>query len=510
MGCAVFTRMRSMLVILTLFIFIYPVHVFGAELSAESQLQTANESVNNAILSAKTNDIAAAKIQYEAFKTQWSELEGGIKKKSLTSYKNIEDVMGQVEFAFLQSPVKVDLLLKSLNEQLNINEQFIEGKYAPDPVTKKSSAVDLAGVVSLLERANQDIKQGDIELAKAEIEHFRESWLDVEGMVLTQSAEAYKNTERDIVLTYAYLSSSPARADDASLTISSMLSELQPLAAKTSYNMLDATTILLREGLEALLVIVSLLAFLRKSGHEDKKKWVWAGVGSGIGVSVVIGIIVQVLFSAGAFGNNNFMITGFTGVFAAAMLLYMTYWLHSNSSIAQWNQYIRNKSTKAMAKGSLWSLAVLAFLDVFREGTEIVLFLIGMVSSISTADLLAGTGFAVVILLAVAYLMLKFGMKIPIRPFFLISSVLVFYLCFKFTGMGVNGLQLAGLIPATHIEGVKAVNSLAIYPTWEGILPQMFMCAAAIGIVIWNKLKDIRFQKKLNIETYLNSQGELH
>ena len=144
------------------------------------------------------------------------------------------------------------------------------------------------------------------------------------------------------------------------------------------------------KGLEALLVIVALLGYLNKSGHGDKKKWLWFGLGAGVFVSVVIGIVVQLLFSSGTFGNNNFLIAGCTGLFAAIMLIYMSYWLHSKSSTASWNQYINNKSTQALATGSLWSITILAFLAVFREGTETVLFFIGMASSINLTTLLTG------------------------------------------------------------------------------------------------------------------------
>ena len=124
---------------------------------------------------------------------------------------------------------------------------------------------------------------------------------------------------------------------------------------------MDAITILLREGLEALLVVVALLGFLRKSGHGEKSKWIWLGVGAGIGISIILGIIVNLLFSAGAFGSNNFLIAGWTGIFAAVMLLYMSYWLHSKSSISEWQRYIHTQSTKALNTGSLFSLAYFIF-----------------------------------------------------------------------------------------------------------------------------------------------------
>jgi high-affinity iron transporter len=284
-------------------------------------------------------------------------------------------------------------------------------------------------------------------------------------------------------------------------TIEGMRDYLSPLVSKTSYNMMDAITILLREGLEGLLVVVALLGFLRKAGHAEKNKWIWIGVGAGIGVSIILGTVVNLLFSAGTFGSNNFLIAGWTGIFAAVMLLYMSYWLHSKSSISEWQRYIRTQSTKALDTGNLISLALLSFLAVFREGTETVLFFIGMASSIKMTSLLLGIVIGLLILVVLSYLILKVGLKIPMRPFFLVSSILMFYLCFKFTGMGIHGLQLAGLLPATQAP-IPTIDFFALYSTWESFIPQMFLLVIAVFAAIVNKRKDDKVK--------LNSGGNLN
>jgi high-affinity iron transporter len=305
-----------------------------------------------------------------------------------------------------------------------------------------------------------------------------------------------------MVLSYAQLAKNPADTEGAKETLTKMRNYLVPLSAKTKYTMLDAVTIILREGLEALLVIVALLGFLKKSGNESKEKWIWSGVGVGVMVSVILGVVVQVLFSSGAFGSNNFLIAGLTGLFAAVMLIYMSYWLHNKASLAQWNQYISSKSSKALASGSLWSLAILSFFAVFREGTEMVLFFIGMASSISLSSLLAGVGMGILVVLS--YLILKIGVKIPMRPFFLISSVFVFYLCFKFLGMGIHGLQLAGVLQSSRVSSMPTIEFFALYGTWENLIPQAALLLSAILIVIWSKRNDFKFRQQLNIQQNKN------
>jgi high-affinity iron transporter len=213
-------------------------------------------------------------------------------------------------------------------------------------------------------------------------------------------------------------------------------------------------------------------------------------------VSIVLAVTVKLLFTSGTFGNNNFLIAGWTGVFAAVMLIYVSYWLHSKSSVAAWKSYVNDKSSKAIATGSLFSLGLLAFLAVFREGTETVLFYIGMASSIGMSDLIIGIALGLGILTVIAVLVLKLGVRIPMRPFFLVSSILVFYLALKFTGMGINGLQLSGLLPATSSEALPTISWLAVYPTWESIIPQMILIIAAVAMVVMNHNKSKKFKEE--------------
>ena len=176
------------------------------------------------------------------------------------------------------------------------------------------------------------------------------------------------------------------------------------------------------------------------------------------------------------------------------MLIYVSYWLHSKSSAKEWQNYIGNQSTKALATGSLFSLGFLAFLAVFREGTETVLFYIGMASSISIYTLLIGVLIGAGILIIIAFLILKFGLRIPMRPFFIVSSILVFYLGFKFTGMGINGLQLAGIMPASTSEALPTISWLAVYPSWQCFTAQLFLIMLALLMITRNYFNNRRIK----------------
>jgi high-affinity iron transporter len=487
-------------IIIVLLLLLTPAWTHAA--TPADDLKDANGFVVQAMAAAEKNNLTEAKSLYEQYNSKWFSIEDEIKQKSKGAYRSIEESMGEVQFAFVQKPVSQAKVISSLRGLNDKNLAFINGKMDAfqEPGTgngSKTSSVE--GLVSLLDQALADLKQNNPQAAKIQIEQFRNSWLDIEGIVLTQSSKVYADAERDMVSASAKVSTSPPDIAGAIQTVQSMRDYLSPLSGKTSYTMVDVVTILLREGLEALLVVVALLGFLNKSGQGQKRSWIWYGLGAGVLVSVILGVIVQMLFSSGAFGQNNFLIAGFTGLFAAVMLVYMSYWLHSKSSLSAWHAYIHTKSTNALATGSLWSLAILSFLAVFREGTETVLFFIGMASSIDLASLLSGIALGVVVLIILAFLILKIGLKIPMRPFFLVSSILVFYLCFKFLGMGIHGMQLAGVFPATHSDHLPSLDALALYPTWESVIPQAVLLVSAAAVVLWNKKRDVKLRKQINI-----------
>lgn len=494
-------KITGVLLIVCLAMFLLP--TISLAKNAEADLKQLNTHITDAIAFVERDDLKNAEVKFTEFRTKWFDIEDGIKGKSQGAYRDIEATMGEIQFALLKEQKDKPTILTALQKLDKQNNSFIQGdlsSFQPAVVPTKGDKPTVVSLISLLEQAIADLKANQPQAAKDKVQQFRESWLDVEGVIVTQSSKVYTAAESDMVISYSQLSENPVDSVGAEKTLTKMRNYLMPLSTKTSYTLIDAVTIILREGLEALLVIVALLGFLKKSGHQNKEKWIWSGVGFGVIVSIILGVVVQMLFSSGAFGSNNFLIAGFTGLFAALMLIYMSYWLHSKSSLAQWSQYISNKSTKALASGSLWSLAILAFLAVFREGTEMVLFFIGMASSISLASLLGGIGLGILILAIISFLILKVGLKIPMRPFFLISSFFVFYLCFKFLGMGVHGLQLAGVLQATRVSSMPTIEFFALYATWENIIPQALLLALAIIVVIWSRRKDFKIRKQMLVQ----------
>lgn len=455
--------------------------------SPRQDVQRLDNYIEQAIARSQAKDFQGAAQAFSQYKDGWFEIEDGVKEFSRQAYRDIEDAMGEVKFALSEQPVNADQLLTDLKQLHRLNQTFIAGEFVPQTATPTStSTVTIDSLLDRLSTAETALNQNDISGALTEIASFKTDWLEVEGVVAAKSATAYNQIETTMAKAYGALKATPAQVEAARAAIASLKQDLQPYAGSSlRYTTFDAAVILLREGLEALLVLVALLAFLRKSGNGDKQRWLWFGAGVGVFASVATALVLNLVFASVASGANRELIEGLVGLAAAAMLFYVSYWLHSKSSLMAWQGYIRNQMTSALATNSVLSLALLAFLAVYREGAETTLFYIGIAPSISTTDLLLGLALGALALAVIAVLMLVLEMKIPLKPFFLVTSLLIYYLGFKFLGSGIHALQVAGLLPATPANFLPALEGWGIYPTWETTLPQLGLLAAAIAVVLY-------------------------
>lgn len=478
-------RNRFFLLVMFLLIFILPfgANVTNAASDGAQNMTKAKPYIDQALDKAKT-DLVSSKKAYDQFHDQWLDIEDTVKADSKLAYRDIETQMGQVEYAFMINKQQ-DALIALQNLQ-QVSEKYIRGQYEKGVDSKEEDAT-LAEFVELLQQTKENIQKKDQAKSLESITKVRETWLSVEGSVVAQSSSIYNDSERDMVVVNAMIADQ--KYDNAAALVETMIAYLTPLAQKSSYTFWDAAMIPLREGMEALLVVGALLAFVNKSKDGKGKRWVWAGVLAGVILSAILAIVIKLVFTSGAFGKNNFLIAGWTGIFASVMLLYMSYWLHSNSNMEEWNRYIKGKTENALSTGRVMSLGVLSFLAVFREGTETVLFIIGMINQISTQELLFGIFVGCGILTVIAYLMLFVGVKLPIRPFFLVSSVIVFYLCVKFMGLGVHGLQLAGIVPVSNATILPTIDFLGFFPSWQSAVPQLAIALFAVTFLIVNETR---------------------
>ena len=238
---------------------------------------------------------------------------------------------------------------------------------------------------------------------------------------------------------------------------------------------LQSLLIILREGLEAILVIGAVVAFLVKTGHRERLKSIWIGVGLALGASAVTAVVMATALRA--LPATREVVEGVTMLVAVAVLFSVSYWLISRVEAAKWQKFIREKVDAALQHGGGRALALVAFLAVYREGAETALFYQALLNEGTNIILpiLGGIVVGGVILAVIFTLFWKFGIRIPLRPFFAVTSVLLYYMAFVFMGKGIRELQEGGVVSITVLPGWPHVDAMGIFPSVETLLAQALL-----------------------------------
>jgi high-affinity iron transporter len=252
---------------------------------------------------------------------------------------------------------------------------------------------------------------------------------------------------------------------------------------------LQSFIIILREGLEAILIVGALMTFLVKMGASHRKRDINLGVGAALGASVATAVAIEPVFHLSPARQE--MLEGVTMVGAAIVLFYVSYWLLSKMEVVKWNHFVKSKVNDALTSGSSLALASAAFLAVYREGFETVLFYKALFltggdhSGVPiTVGILAGAAVLVAVYVAIS----RFGVRLPLKPFFAVTSAFLYYMAFVFAGKGVAELQAGGLLPTTVVSWVPRLPALGIYPTLESSLAQAVLLALLLLALIWTFL----------------------
>jgi len=240
---------------------------------------------------------------------------------------------------------------------------------------------------------------------------------------------------------------------------------------------LQSLLIILREGFEAILVIGAIVAFLIKTGHRERLRSIWLGTGLALGASAVTAVIFTTVLRA--LPASREIIEGITMLIAVVVLFSVSYWLISKVEAAKWQQFIREKVTAALAHGGGTALAFVAFLAVYREGAETALFYQALFTEGGGNALPITLGILVgaALLACIFVLFHRYGVRIPLRPFFAVTSALLYYLAFVFMGKGIRELQEGNVLPITVVPGLPQVDAMGIYPTVETLGAQLVLVA---------------------------------
>jgi high-affinity iron transporter len=290
---------------------------------------------------------------------------------------------------------------------------------------------------------------------------------------LIQSRAPKETVEAEARAILALLETARERLDAA---------RLSPTTTFTS-----ALVILLREGLEALLVVAALIAMLIKSGRREALRYVHAGWIAALALGGLTWLAASYVVTVS--GASREVTEGVTALVAAAMLLYVGFWMHRHTHAARWKTYLEARVQSALSGRTLWGLAAISFVAVYREVFETVLFYQTLWIEAGPAGRVAvGGGFAaaVVGLGLLAWLILKLGLRLPIGWFFGLGSALMAVLAVVLAGKGIAALQHAGKVPVGALD-LPAIPSLGVYPTWQGVITQLVLMLLIVAAFTYSR-----------------------
>lgn len=254
------------------------------------------------------------------------------------------------------------------------------------------------------------------------------------------------------------------------------------LSASTSF--VSSLLILLREGLEAVLVLAAISAFIAKTGRRDALPYFHLGWILAIVMGGITWFAANYLLTISGAGRE--MTEGVTAIIAAFMLLYIGYWLHTKSNAKAWQEFLKSQISNALDKRTLWAMAGVSFLAVYRELFETILFyeaLWAQAGPEGQSGVLGGIAVGAVLLALMTWAILKYSVRLPIGKFFASTAWLLLVLAVIFIGNGIAALQEAGVINA-HAVNFVSLPLLGIYPTLQGLGAQLIFMIV-IGLGLW-------------------------
>lgn len=250
--------------------------------------------------------------------------------------------------------------------------------------------------------------------------------------------------------------------------------------------------LLMREGLEAILVIVAIVTYLIKTGNKKMTKQVYLGCAYAVVASIALSVFIEMVL--GGIGASAEMIEGWTMFLAVGVLFYISNWMLSKAEVEHWQKYIDDKVQQSIDNKSAKTLVFAAFLAVFREGAELILFYKAAFSSGMNNPTMIISGIAAgTVVLAIIYVIFRFTtIKLPLKPFFIFTSILLFLMCISFMGKGVVELTEANVISGrTTIPAMQGfqIEILSIYDRAETLIPQIMLAIASVWLLLSHTLK---------------------
>ena len=446
-----------------------PVDYVAARQTFAKRVMPVYDQLNDAVVAHNLEDVQTI---YKRFNSTWTLNEKIVRETSLGHYGQIENAMAFLRVAMLAEPPnypEMEKQAKLLGDSLN---DFKAGNIL-QPQVASDAPQTLPDGIKLLEKSLSALESGDNDSASSAIATFIQQWPIFEGAVQTRDGALYTRVESELPVIMSK-GSEPANI----ARLQALVDDLKAIDTSASYGIIDAMLVLLREGVEALLVVMALIAALNAARQPRAKRWVYGGAVLGLVASIIGAIALQRLFpTLAAAGTNREILEGAVGVVAVIMMLFIGAWLHSKSSIEGWKKFVDKQVAQALATGSLVSMMLLSFLAVFREGAETILFYVGMLPQIATGDLLAGIGLAVALLVVIGVLMNQSSLRLPMHLMFKVMTWLIYALGFKILGVSIHALQLTKILPTHSVDFLPSLPAIGFYPNWESIAAQALYLA---------------------------------
>ncbi|MBQ0138905.1 MAG: FTR1 family iron permease [Kurthia sp.] len=446
-------------------------------------LQTMTPALDKLEKAIQSKDVDAALAEYTSFNRFWTTNEKPIRTFDMGAYGHIEVQMSFLRMELANEQPNFDALQTTFDSMKQGIVDFSNNK----EVGTVQKGLSLTTLTDLIDEAIVVIDAEEYSKASAKVKEFITVWPNIESDISTKNASLYTKIESNMPIIASELMKDSVDSDDMKKQLTDFKQQIQLVQDDQNYSMWDSALILLREGLEALLIILALVAFLKKSDQQHMAKWIYIGAGLGIAVSAIAAILMSTLFNSDSIASSREMIEGYVGLIAAAMMIGVGVWMHSKSNVKSWNAYIAKQMNHAMSKQSVWAMAAISFLSVFREGAETLIFYAGIAPKMSTNQFALGIVIAVVILAIVAFFLLKVSDKIPVHRFFAVATILIYLLAFKIIGVSIHTLQLTDRMSSHIISGLPVYPTIGFFPTWETLIGQLILLVLIVGTIIFKR-----------------------
>lgn len=422
----------------------------------------------------KNENIETIKIVYKELDRAWARNESFIRNNNRAYYGKIETTLAFLRANIETVPFNRDETYLIFNDLKVYISDYLSGK----EINEKSENIDLKSAIDILIKAKEEFNNNNSNKAKLNIKKFIEIWPSVEGEVQTRNTSLYTKIETELPVIMV-------KGDYQKLD--NIVNDLLKIDTTSEYTLIDASLILLREGLEALFIIIALVSSMNAIGYKKGIKYVWGGAILGIFTSIVMSFILTNLFPSISSATNREILEGLVGIVAVFVMISVGLWLHSKSNIKSWNEYINKNIDKAINSGSFISIFSLSFLAVFREGAETILFYTGIIPFITMKNLIFGLLLAFLVLIIVGLILIFATNKIKLHNLFFILTYLIYILSFKMLGVSIHMLQVIGYIPLTIINNFPTIEFLGIYANYQVIFSQVLLLLILFGMNIFMK-----------------------